>query len=84
MQSKSKNKILVADIGLASLLTTLNFPMVGLEKTNDNKRIDFAFASSKEVERTIEDFWQDKNVNIPIQTLFNNFRLLKNRLYALK
>lgn len=79
-----KEKIEVSDLGLATLILTLGGELLGLEKRSDEKRVDFVFANTKEVEKTIEDFWQDKNVSVPIQTLFNNFRLLKNRLYAFK
>jgi hypothetical protein len=83
MKSKAESQILVSDLGLAALLVTLQFELVGLERTNE-KRVDFVFASTKELEKAVGDFWQDGNVNVPIQTLFNNFRLLKNRLYAFK
>lgn len=83
MKSKIENQVAVSDLGLAALLLTFQFELVGLERSSD-KRVDFIFVSTKEVERAIESFWQDKHVDVPIQTLFNNFRLLKNRLYAFK
>ena len=83
MKSKTENQIVISDLGLAALILTLGGELLGLERSNE-KRVDFIFVSSKEVEQITEDFWQDKYVNVPIQTLFNNFRLLKNRLYAYK
>lgn len=83
MKSKTENQIVISDLGLAALILTLGGELLGLERSNE-KRVDFVFVSSKEIEQVIEDFWQDKYVNVPIQTLFNNFRLLKNRLYAYK
>ncbi|OGC81168.1 hypothetical protein A2943_00765 [Candidatus Adlerbacteria bacterium RIFCSPLOWO2_01_FULL_51_16] len=83
MKSNTESQVAISDLGLAALLVTLQFELVSLERTSE-KRVDFVFANSKEVERAIADFWEDKNVNVPIQTLFNNFRLLKNRLYAFK
>lgn len=83
MKSKTESQIIISDIGCAALILTLGGELLGLERSNE-KRVDFVFASSQEVERAVENFWQDKVVSVPIQTLFNNFRLLKNRLYAFK
>lgn len=83
MKSKTESQITISDIGCASLILTLGGELLGLERSSE-KRVDFVFASSEEIERAVEGFWQDKTVNVPIQTLFNNFRLLKNRLYAFK
>lgn len=83
-KSKTENQVVISDISCASWILTIGGELVGLERSNNEKRVDFVFVSSKEVEQAIEDFWQDKNVNVPISTLFNNFRLLKNRLYAFK
>lgn len=83
MKSKTESQIVISDIGCASWILTIGGELIGLERSSE-KRIDFVFVSTKKVEQAIEDFWQDKNVNVPIQTLFHNFRLLKNRLYAAK
>ena len=83
MKSKTESQIVISDISCASLVLTLGGELLGLERSNE-KRVDFVFVSTKEVEQVIECFWQDKNVDVPIQTLFNNFRLLKNRLYSFK
>jgi hypothetical protein len=78
-----ENKIVISDIGCASYALTLGGELLGLERSSE-KRWDFVFSGSETVQRAIDDFWQDKHVNVPILTLFNNFRLLKNRLYASK
>ena len=74
-------KVFISDLGLAAFLLTLQFELVGLEQASE-KRKDFVFAAKHGIEKAIGDFWQDKEANIPIQTLFHNFRSLKNRLYA--
>jgi hypothetical protein len=78
-----KEKIEVSDLGLASLLVTLHFQMVGMERVNE-KRISFLFAHDEGIEKIISDFWADVEIFVPIQSLFQNQRQLKNRLYAFK
>lgn len=76
-----KEKIEVSDLGLASLLVTLHFSIVCMERVNE-KRISFLFARAKGIEKIISDFWADAKVAVPIQSLFNNQKLLKSRLYS--
>jgi len=76
-------KIEVSDLGLASLLSTLQFELVGLERANE-KRINFLFARADGIEKIISNYWADAEISVAIQSLFNNQKLLKNRLYALK
>lgn len=83
MKSKAETQITISDIGCATYALTLGGELLGLERSSE-KRVDFVFASSDEIEQAVEDFLQNKIVSVPIQTLFSNFRLLKNRLYAFK
>ena len=81
---KNQNeKIAVHDLGCASLLVTLQFNLVGLERV-DEKRISFLFAKTEGIEKAISDYWADAEISVPIQRLFQNQRQLKNRLYAFK
>lgn len=79
----AKGKVFIGDTGLAALLLTLKFELVDLERTSE-KRVEFVFSVTDGIEKVISDFWQDKIVDVPTQTLFHNFRQLKNRLYSLK
>ena len=79
--NKHENQISVSDLGLASLLITLRFSMVGLERVNE-KRISFLFAPAEGIEKIIGDFWANAEFVVPIQSLFTNQKLLKNRLYS--
>jgi len=81
--ANTESKVFISDIGLASVLLTLEFQLVDLERTSD-KRVDFVFVATDGIEQAVAAFWQDKKVEVPIQTLFYNFRQLKNRLYAFK
>lgn len=76
-------KIEVSDLGLATLLVTLRFQMVGLERVNE-KRISFLFTPAEGIEKIISDFWADAEISVNIQSLFANQKQLKNRLYAFK
>ncbi len=76
-------KIGVSDLGLASLLATLQFQMVGLERVNE-KRINFLFTQVEGIEKVINDYWAGAEISVPVQSLFFNQKTLKNRLYAFK
>lgn len=76
-------KIAISDLGLASLLVTLHFNLVDMERVNE-KRISFLFEQVAGIEKIINDYWAGVEISVPAQSLFNNQKLLKNRLYALK
>ena len=74
-------QIAISDLGLASLLATLDFQVIGMKRV-DGKRINFLFAHTEEIDQVISDYWADIEISVPIQSLFNNQKLLKNRLYV--
>jgi hypothetical protein len=76
-------QIAISDLGLASLLVTLRFNLVDMERVNE-KRINFLFSPAEGVEKVISDFWAGVEISVSIQSLFNNQKMLKNRLYAFK
>jgi hypothetical protein len=76
-------QIAISDLGLASLLVTLNFNLVDMERVNE-KRINFLFAPAEGIEQVISDFWAGIKISVSTQSLFNNQKMLKNRLYAFK
>ena len=76
-------QIAISDLGLASLLVTRDFQVVGLKRV-DEKRINFLFTRAEGIEEVISKYWADIEVSVKIQSLFNNQKLLKNRLYAFK
>lgn len=73
----------ISDLGLASLLVTLQFELVGLERANE-KRINFLFVQAEGIEKNISDYWAGVEISVSVQSLFNNQKLLKNRLYSFK
>ncbi len=75
--------IAVSDLGLASLLVTLQVQMVGMERANE-KRVNFLFVQVEGIEKVVSDYWAGVEISVSVQSLFNNQKLLKNRLYAFK
>jgi len=73
----------ISDLGLATLLLTLQFDLVGLERA-DAKRINFLFRRAEGFEKAVSDYWAGAEISVSIQSLFSNQKQLKNRLYALK
>lgn len=83
MNVKTKNQnVSVSDLGLVSLLATLNFQIVEMQRNDNSKRINFVFRKEVRIEEIIADFWADKKILVPIQTLFTTQRNLKNRIFA--
>jgi hypothetical protein len=80
--NSGKNQIGISDIGLASLLLTLNFEIVGLKQSDNSKRINFIFRSQTGLNKVIANFWADKPFSVSVHSLFNNHKVLKNRIWA--
>jgi len=68
------------DLGLASVLITFGYQLLELEKSNP-KKVRFIFKREKSIEQVINDYWDDK-IQLPAQTLLNNQKMLKNRIYS--
>ena len=81
MKMQNENQVPVSDLGLASFLVTLHFDLVDMERVNE-KRINFLFMQAEGIEKVISDYWADVEISVSVQSLFNNQKLLKNRLYA--
>ena len=68
------------DLGLATVLVTLDYKLIKLDKTNP-KKIRFVFQEDKKIEQVMVDYWSDK-IKLPALALFNNQKMLKNRIYT--
>jgi hypothetical protein len=68
------------DLGLATVLVTLNYKLIKLDKTN-KKKVRFVFEEDQKIEKIMLDYWNDK-IKLPALTLFNNQKMLKNRIYT--
>ncbi len=76
----SQNDFSTFDLGLATVLITLNYELLELEKSNP-KKVRFIFKREKNIEQVMIDYFNDK-IKLPAQTLFNNQKNLKNRIYS--
>lgn len=76
----NKNKFSTFDLGLATVLITLNYELLELDKSNP-KKVKFVFKREENIEQVITDYFNDK-LKLPAQTLFNNQKNLKNRIYS--
>lgn len=74
------NEFSTFDLNLAVVLLTLKYELLGLDRTNP-KKIRFIFKQRADIEQIVSDYWEDK-VQLPAQTLLNNQKLLKNRIYS--
>ena len=68
------------DLGLATVLVTLDYKLIKLDKTNP-KKIRFVFEEDAKIQKVMADYWNEK-IKLPALTLFNNQKMLKNRIYT--
>ena len=68
------------DLGLATVLITLGYKLLKLDKTNP-KKVRFVFKEEKGINQAMLDYWNDE-IKLPALTLFNNQKNLKNRIYS--
>lgn len=76
----NQNEFSTFDLGLATVLVTLNYELLELDRSNP-KKVKFIFKREKDIERAINDYFRDK-IKLPAQALFNNQKMLKNRIYS--
>jgi hypothetical protein len=71
---------LTFDLNLASVLITLGYELLVMDKANPRK-VKFIFKREKNIEQVMADYFDDK-IKLPAQSLFNNQKNLKNRIYS--
>lgn len=71
---------LTFDLGLATCLVSLGYELWNLDKTNP-KKVQFIFKRADDIDMVVNDYWQD-NLKINARTLFDNQKMLKNRIYS--
>ena len=76
----NQNEFSTFDLGLATVLVTLDYELLELDRSTP-KRVRFVFRREKNIEQVMTDFFDDK-IKLPAQTLFNNQKNLKNRIYS--
>ena len=68
------------DLGLAAVLLTLKYELLELDRSYP-KKIRFIFRRERNIERVINDYFDDK-IELPAQSLLQNQKILKNRIYS--
>jgi hypothetical protein len=68
------------DLGVASVLVTLGYRLIKLEKSNP-KKVGFVFKREKNIEQVINDYFNDQ-IKLPALSLLNNQKNLKNRIFS--
>ena len=68
------------DLGLAAVLLTLKYELLELDRFYP-KKIRFIFKRERNIEQVINDYFDDK-IELPAQSLLNNQKILKNRIYS--
>jgi len=76
----NQNEFSTFDLGLAAVLMTMNYELLELDRSN-LKKVRFVFRREKNIEGVMTDYFNDK-IKLPAQTLFNNQKNLKNRIYT--
>ncbi|MFC1630203.1 DUF5659 domain-containing protein [Patescibacteria group bacterium] len=76
----NQNEFSTFDLCIATVLVTLGYELLGLDKSNP-KRVKFVFERKEDIEQVITDYFNDR-IKLPAQTLFNNQKNLKNRIYS--
>lgn len=76
----SRNEFSTFDLGLATVLVTLNYELLELDRSNP-KKVRFVFKRERNIEQVMADYFNDK-IKLPALTLFNNQKNLKNRIYS--
>ena len=68
------------DLGLAAVLLTLKYELLELDRSYP-KKIKFIFKRERNIEQVINDYFDDK-IELPAQSLLQNQKNLKNRIYS--
>ena len=68
------------DLGIATVLVTLGYRLYELDRGNP-KKVRFVFKEEEGIEQAMLDYWNDE-IKLSAQTLLNNQKMLKNRIYS--
>ena len=80
MNKQSQNKYFsTSDLGCAAALISAGFDLISLNKDNPRKVL-FIFKEKSGIEDTVNNYFSGK-LKISAINLFNNTKMLKNRIY---
>jgi hypothetical protein len=68
------------DLGCSAALISAGFELISLDKENPRKVL-FIFKTKVGIEKAINDYFSDR-LKVNARTLFNDIKLVKNRIYS--
>jgi hypothetical protein len=68
------------DLGLSAALVTEGFELISLVRDNP-KKVKFVFPRTKELEKCVDDYFAGRLL-VSARSLFDNTKMLKNRIYS--
>ena len=80
MTKENKSQFYTYDLGLASSLVTCDCELSELDKT-DSRKVKFIFKHNEEIEKIVDNYWNG-HLKINSRQLFENQKMLKNRIYS--
>ena len=75
-----ENYFFTSDIGCSAALVSLGFEIISLDK-EDPQRVRFIFHLTPELRSAIDSYWSNQ-LTASARTLFENLKMLKNRIYS--
>lgn len=79
----SQDTFTTFDIFLASALITDGYTLLDMNLKPEHTKAQFVIRKEEGLEDSIEEFW-DGTLTLNARRLFENLRMLKNRMYAMK
>lgn len=70
-----------SDLPLATTLVVLGYPIKKYQRSPETGRVNFVFVQTKELEKTIESFWEGQLLVEPSR-IFEVMKRIKTRLYS--
>ncbi len=68
------------DLGCSAALVSVGFDLISLDKQNPRKVL-FIFRKTVDIEKTTNDYFSGR-LEVSARILFDNIKMLKNRIYS--
>jgi hypothetical protein len=68
------------DLGCSAALVSVGFELISLDKQNPRKVL-FIFSKKAGIDQAVIDYFSDK-LKVSARTLFDNTKMIKNRIYS--
>ena len=78
---QSNKEFITSDIALSASLVCLNFKLLYLDRSGSSSNIKFVFENKPEIEKVVNQYWNNELLINP-RSLFDNYKMLKKRLFS--